>query len=226
MSRFIFNSKEEEYIAHVKASFSLAERGVSGLIPEILDMEGMTGIKTRHLYNNLLNMEDVIYLEIGCWKGSSLCSALFGNHHAVASAIDDFSGFGSPKEEFWANFRKYCDKNVFLFHEVDCFSFELKNLSFQPYNIFLADADHSEESQRKIIEYYLPVMQEVFILIVDDVNWPEVRIGTQKAIEEANLKVLYHKEIRTTNNNQFPDDQEMAKNTWWNGIAVFILKKP
>lgn len=32
-------------------------------------MDGMSGIKTRHFYNNLLNYYDARYLEIGTWKG-------------------------------------------------------------------------------------------------------------------------------------------------------------
>ena len=37
----------------------------------------MTGIKTRHFYNNILNTDDARYLEIGAWKGSSICSAMY-----------------------------------------------------------------------------------------------------------------------------------------------------
>jgi hypothetical protein len=73
----------EELRAHVEGAFEKAERGESKITPEIIEMEGMSGIKTRHFYNNLLNRTDARYLEIGTWKGSSVCSAMCGNQAKV-----------------------------------------------------------------------------------------------------------------------------------------------
>lgn len=215
-------TKEQQYIDHVKSCFEKAERGESKLPQEILDMEGMTGTKTRHLYNNLLEMECARYLEIGVWQGSSSCAAMYGNK-ADITLIDDFSGFGGPREKFIVNYEKYVGDNFAVFLEKDCFKIDLSNWN-KRFNIFLADADHSFESQRKIIEYYAPVMEDVFILIVDDYNWEEVRKGTAQGIVDSNLLVVWEHIVRTTDDNSFPD-QEVAKNGFWNGIAVFILKK-
>lgn len=54
---------EEKYIQHVEECFKKAENLESKISQEIKDMEGMTGEMTRHLYNNLLTMDDVRYLE-------------------------------------------------------------------------------------------------------------------------------------------------------------------
>ena len=89
----------EELRAHVERAFENAEKGESKITQEIIDMEGMSGIKTRHFYNNLLNRDDARYLEIGTWKGSSICSAMCGNK-AKAVCIDNWSQFGGPKTEF------------------------------------------------------------------------------------------------------------------------------
>ena len=39
--------------SHVEYAFEQAEQGVSNITPDIIAMEGMTGKKTRHFYNNL-----------------------------------------------------------------------------------------------------------------------------------------------------------------------------
>ena len=84
-------------------AFKNAENEISKVTPELLNMEGMTGKKTRHFYNNLMNKEDSRYLEIGTWKGSSVCSAMCGNKAKVV-CIDNWSEFGGPKNEFLQNF--------------------------------------------------------------------------------------------------------------------------
>lgn len=168
-------------------------------------------------------MDGAKYLEIGVWKGSSTCSAMYGNKARVV-AMDNFSSFGGPRDEFMENFAKHKGDNDADFIDHDCFSFDVEDFGEDSFNIFLADSDHSEESQRRIITDYVPVMQETFILIVDDWNWLDVRNGTQKGIEEAGLSVVWAHFVRTTHDNTFPD-QEVAKNGFWNGIAVFILKK-
>lgn len=67
----------------ISIAFENAENKISKITEEIIKMEGMSGTKTRHFYNNLLNTEDARYLEIGSWKGSSVCSAMCGNKAKV-----------------------------------------------------------------------------------------------------------------------------------------------
>lgn len=214
---------EQKYIAHVEECFAKADRNESKINDEIIAMEGMTGTKTRHFYNSLVSMPGTKYLEIGVWKGSSSCAAMFGNSsHCVF--IDNWAAFGGPKEEFLANFEKYKGDNHARFIEADCFKMQ-EILFDSKFNIYLFDSDHSERSQYLGVEMYLPVLEDIFILVVDDYNWFEVRAGTEKAIEANNLQILWSKVIRLTDDNLFTKDEELAKSTWWNGIAVFILKK-
>lgn len=202
------------YIRHLGACFKLAEDGISKLTDEVHAIEGMTGIKTRHFYNNLLNIEDARYLEIGCWQGSSSCAAMFGNRAHVI-LMDDFSGFGSPKEQFINNFEKFKGENDAIFIEHDCFKFDIGNFD-KKFNIYLFDGDHSSQSQFDAITHYLPAMDEVFIYVCDDWNMETVQQGTLRAIEENKLQVLWSKEITT-------DHQDPIG--WWNGIKVFVFKQ-
>jgi len=82
----------ETYKTLIETAFQNAENNVSKITNDIINMQGMSGIKTRHFYNNLLNTEDARYLEIGTWKGSSVCSAMCGNKAKVI-CIDNWSEF-------------------------------------------------------------------------------------------------------------------------------------
>lgn len=213
---------EEKYIQHLEKCFERAYKGESKLIPDIHAIPGMTGFMTRCFYNNLLEMEDVRFLEIGCWSGSSSCSLMYGNK-SQGVMMDNFSSFGGPKETFLDNFEKYRGENDVVFLEADCFQVDLSHLESK-FNVFIPDGDHSENSHYKYIEHYLPCMEGIFILVVDDWNWASVRNGTFRGIETFNLGVIFKKEIRLTDNDEHTPP-EQARETWHNGICVFVLVK-
>lgn len=210
-----------EYKNHIIDSIEKAEEYSSKINNEILELDGMSGKKTRHFYNNLVNFKDARYLEVGTWKGSSVCSAMFGNKSKIV-CIDDWSEFGGPKEDFLNNFNKFKGDNDASFYEIDCFS--INPLDLPKFNMYLFDGNHQEDSHFKAISHFLPCLDDIFIFIVDDWNWLDVRNGTRKSIEQNNLKVLYENEIKMTIDNSHTP-REIAHDTWWNGIFICILKK-
>ena len=211
----------ETYKTLVEKSFQNAENNISKITNYIINMEGMSGIKTRHFYNNLLNTEDARYLEIGTWKGSSVCSAMCGNKANVI-CIDNWSEFNGPKSEFLVNFNNFKGANDATFIENDCYKVDVSTLP--KFNIYMYDGAHSKECHYKALLHYYKCLDDIFIFIVDDWNWKDVRDGTIESIKKLNLKVLYEKEIRLTwNNSHTPQPQ--ARDTWWNGIYVAILQK-
>jgi hypothetical protein len=212
----------DTYKTLIEASFQNAENNISKITNDIINMEGMSGIKTRHFYNNLLNTEDARYLEIGTWKGSSVCSAMCGNKAKVI-CIDNWSEFGGPKSEFLVNFEKFKGENEATFIENDCFKVDVSTLP--KFNIYMYDGIHSKESHYKALLHYYNCLDNVFIFIVDDWNWKDVRDGTINSIQKLNLKVLYEKEIRTTNNDTHVEGGSPEQKSWHNGIYVAILQK-
>jgi hypothetical protein len=202
-----------EYKEHIEKAFFNAENNISKINDEIIHMDGMCGTKTRHFYNNLLNMQDARYLEIGTWKGSSVCSAMCGNSAKVV-CIDNWSEFGGPKGEFLSNFNKFKGENDANFIEINSFNIDV--LTLPKFNIYMYDGDHSYNSHYKALTYFINCLDDIFIFIVDDWNWVDVRNATYESIKDLNLKVLYEKDIRTEN---------VDKNGWWNGVYVAILQK-
>jgi hypothetical protein len=209
------------YRTHIKKAFDDAIISKSKINDEILSIHGMTGVYTRHFYNNLLNMDDARYLEIGTWAGSSVCSAMFKNKAKVV-CVDNWSQYDGPKETFLNNFDKFKGENNASFIERDCYSIDVTTLP--KFNIYLYDGDHSHESHYKALSHFYDCLDDIFIYIVDDWNWHSVRNGTNDAISNLNLEVLYDKEVRLTwNEDHTPMD--IAHRTWWNGIYVAVLKK-
>ncbi len=186
-------------------------------------MDGMSGIYTRHFYNNLLNIEDARYLEIGTWLGSSVCSVMYGNKANIV-CIDNWSQFSGPatKYQFLENLERFKGDNNVSFIEQDCFSVDVSRLP--KFNIYMYDGEHRYEDQYNALKYYINVLDDIFIYVVDDWNDNYVRNGTNDVIKDLNLKIIYEKEVRLTQDNSHTP-QPQAKNTWWNGMYVAVLQK-
>lgn len=217
----IDNNIIHKYKFLILNSLIYAERHQSKITNEIISMEGMSGTKTRHFYNNLLNTEDARYLEIGTWKGSSVCSAMC-NNKATVVCIDNWSEFGGPKSEFLENFEKYKGENDAMFIEKDCFKVDVSQLP--KFNIYMYDGNHTNESHYHALLHYYDCLDDIFIYIVDDWNWQDVRDGTMQSIKKLNLKILYEQKIRLTWDNSHTP-QPFASKTWHNGIYISILQK-
>jgi hypothetical protein len=209
----------QSYIDHVNNALDNALQNTSKITNDVLAIDGMSGTKTRHLYNNLLTLPDARYLEIGTYKGSTVSAAMCNNQASVV-CIDNWSEFGVNLHEFLVNFNKFKGDNNATFIEKDCWNVDPTQLI--KFNIYMYDGNHEENSHYKALSHYMPCLDNMFIYIVDDWNWSYVRNGTTNAIRDLNLKVHHQREIIVSEApNVWPDRQG-----WWNGIAIFVLEKP
>ncbi len=215
----VSHDKESLLMDHVKTSIKLADGQVSKLIPEVLAIDGMSSHKVRHLLNNLCSLPGANYLEIGCWKGSTWVSALFGNDESItnAIAIDNWSEFGGPQREFLENCKSYLSKNKKQYYSADAFKININKLSQDPINVYFYDGHHSTLSQELALTYYDKILDDVFIFVVDDWNWDPVRAGTFEALRKLDYEILYSAELPA----RFNGDREQ----WWNGIYIAVLRK-
>jgi hypothetical protein len=191
-------------------------------------MEGASGKKYRYFINNLIeNMSnDVRYLEIGTWSGSTTCSATYGNK-VKCHAVDNWKEFGGPKDLFFENIN-----NVKL--ETPDLHFEFTEASFQDidfstigtYNVYMYDGSHNEIDQYHGISLVLPALDDTFIFICDDWNWEKVRKGTMSAINDQNLTIINSIEIRTLQQEvTWAPDILAAHSDWHNGYFIALIKK-
>ncbi len=206
------------YVEHIKNAVEKANKNESKITNDILELKGMSGAKTRHLYNNLVNFEGARYLEIGSWKGSSLGAAMYKNKANVV-CVDNFSEFldENPRQHLFQVIRQYKGDCSVNFIEEDCFEIDVSSLP--KFNIYLYDGEHSSESHKKSLVHFYDCLDDTFIFIVDDWNWDDIKLGTIQAITQLNLEILHKIEI-------FTEVESGDKEGYWNGVMVCVLKKP
>lgn len=223
-----FSKSTMDTISHIVKSINLSEQGISKISQDIIDFEGYTGTKTRHFYNNICDRPGTNYFEVGTFNGSSSIAAVYKNPGTYLF-VDNWCQFGGDSNIFKNNIEKYLEQSSkYKFIENDCWKIDVNEIkSNYPnlFNVYLFDGDHAELDHFKALEYYLPILQDEFIFLVDDFNWSCVRDGTMRAIRELNLQIKFRHEIFMS-----PDDlknmpNHVGKKTWWNGIAIFLLSK-
>ena len=197
------------------------------LPPQILKMKGLSGRKFRIMINSLVNLIDnPRYLEIGCWLGSTACSASFKNNLKI-TCVDNWSQnflYGvNPEVEFNNNIKKFLSKKSKLTLINNDFR-KIKFSNLKKHNIFFFDGPHHYEDHYDAIEFTLTAMENNFIMIIDDWNWKQVREATFDSIRSNKLKILSSLEIRTT----LDDSSALIvgeKSDWHQGCIFFNIQK-
>jgi len=207
----------------LKRSFDRAVANIGGPPDFVRAIDGMSGQKYRTFINNFVGSHpDARYLEIGSWQGSTAAAALNGNS-VKALCIDNWSQFGGPKSAFLANIKRVRSQSPdvdFRFIENDFRCVDYTSLG--RFNIFLFDGPHEERDQYDGIMVARPALERSFVLIVDDWNWRQVRLGTFRAIRNAGYSIAASVEIRTTQDNTHAPVH--GKNSdWHNGYFIAVL---
>lgn len=202
-------------IAHVDACVDKARKGVSKLPPGIFHVRGMSGSKTRMLYNAMCEPPGTRYLEIGCWAGSTFVSALHGNPGTHGTVIDDWSEFGGPCDEFFKNVRTWLPATA------DIKVLEGDYLDLAPalepgkFNVYLYDGPHSEESHADAVTKLYHALAKPCVFMVDDWAFESVRKGTKRGLDEVGATIAHVSEV-------LPFRGE-DPHGFWNGICIFVL---
>ena len=219
-----------ELIEHIENSLHWANHEVSKLTQEILDIHGITSNKVRCFLNNLCNLENSTYLEIGVFRGATFCSAIYGND-IKAIGIDNWSSpylmpsgvsqkmnsyyklkSSDPKEDFLNNVKKFGTEGSVDVYRASYLSFDFTKLP--KVNIVFYDGETKYADIYNTIKSIIPIMDNETILIVDDWNWQKDVI--QKVVDDSDCHILYQKNIHTNG--------EDSKD-FWNGLGIFLIGK-
>jgi hypothetical protein len=218
--------KEEVYIEllkrHICKAVADADECKSKLPAEVLDIEGMSGRKTRHLYNNICDLPNAKYLEVGTYKGSSFVSAFYRNM-LDCYCIDNWSQFGG-KKDFENNinmFSRHVLRSIKVVDQ-DCWTVQKDDL-VGPIDIFLYDGAHTYEDHKKAITHFAPFLSKISIIMVDDwmCDWADVKKGTMDGIQESGLEILFQYNIGLS----IPHEYHQDGDTFWNGCGILLCKK-
>ena len=218
---------DDSFFKIINESFYRAIIFKSNIDNWILDIEGLSGKKYRHLINNLINnFKNPKYLEIGTWLGSTACSAVFKNKLKI-TCIDNwsesFSGVVDPEEKFFENIkRSITNQSNFKFIKKDFREINYKKIG--KYNIYFFDGPHHLKDHFDALSYVFPALEKKFIFIVDDWNWNQVKSGTFKAIKYLKFNIISYLEIETNLKNGKGYIQG-KKSDWHNGCCLFVIEK-
>ena len=202
-----------------------ADAGISKIpkdSPILTQIRGMSTADVRHCMNNI-NRYGNNYLEIGSHCGSTFVSSLYG-HAKKGWSIDNYAEFcgadykpgsdGTHKDELLRNIDTYLTCHT-EFYQEDSFGFDLENIK-EPVDVFMYDGDHDQDKQKKALHYYYPVLNDIFLFVVDDWNSQAVRDGTYDGIRESGMCILAEVPVRTPRSNY---------HQWWSGMYLAFLAK-
>jgi hypothetical protein len=109
----------------VRASLEQADNERSKIGERERDIYGLSSLRVKCLLNNLCAVDNINYLEIGVYKGSTLLSALLGNNKTKALGIDHFRyDDREPKKwaaegQIWENVKSHLYSNLERYKDPD-----------------------------------------------------------------------------------------------------------
>jgi glycosyltransferase involved in cell wall biosynthesis len=217
--------------ALVKQAFDAAMAGHGEFNPMMREFEGAPGQKYRmssgrkyrlFINNFVRSLDDARYLEIGSFSGSTMCSVIAENK-VRALAIDNWSQFGGPYDLFIKNTGKLRDPKATLdILKSDYRAVDYGNIG--KFNIYMFDGPHSDLDHYDAMHLVLPALDDEFIFIVDDWDWPQVRNGTLRAIEACGLQIDFAIDIRTSMDGTTPAFGGEWSD-WHNGYFLAVLTR-
>jgi hypothetical protein len=207
----------EQKIQAIKDAIEKAKNHQSKMDETAWSVPALSSLKIRHLMNNL-GAISTRYQECGVHKGGLFCSAIRNNNLEWAVANDNWASDDVSEDKAYPQFIDNVSKCVspstnFVCFKSDTFDLVPDEIGF---DLYLFDADHSYESQRKAMTHFLPAMADEFILCVDDHDWQDVWLGTHDGLKEANVDILFEEPFKGGDHDN---------DGWWNGFYVALLKK-
>jgi hypothetical protein len=209
-----------EESVRIKKAFDDALANRHALNEVVLSLDGMSGYGYRKFINNLTRLTpNARHLEIGVWKGSTVCSVIWNNKCKV-TAIDNWTEFGAPKSEFEKNLNSCKNDDVeFSIIEKDFRQIDYTNIG--KYSSYMFDGPHLPQDQYDGIAIAQPALDDTYIQIVDDWNNLSIQTSTRHAITDLGLEIL--SEIVVTSNH---DGSSGCTSPWHNGYLIAVIRKP
>ncbi len=186
-------------------------RNVRGQIRPLCILPRMSTIAIGCLLNEAVHRMDPAhaYVNVGVWYGFSFFCGACGNPRKTCIAVDNFSQFGGPRQEFLREFNDRTSERQ-QFHDLDYRDY-FARVHRGPIGVYFYDGDHAYAHQLEGLRLAEPHFAPGCIIFVDDTNWDEPRRATEDflAAHPGEYETLL--DVRTSGN-RHP--------TWWNGLIV------
>jgi len=218
------------YVDAVIDGIANSAKGSSHFDASSYDIVGLTSNRVRHLLNNLCQIDNAVYMEVGVYSGSTFFAAL-QNNSIKAYAVDHFQfedikperddiewqNEKNPLQSFVSNCQRYIGTNSVKLLDKDVRMVQPSDIhsQYKP-NIIFYDGNHDYDEQLEGLNNLFPFLEDTFILVIDDANVESSITSTDEFVRINNLRVLYEKKLL-----HGVEDSSL----WWNGLYVVVLTK-
>jgi predicted O-methyltransferase YrrM len=220
------NLVRHPYISIVLSAIDNSGTQTSNFNEQDFDISGLSSHRVRHLLNSICSNQGIKYLEVGAYLGSTFCAAI-QNNTLEAYAVDNWKITDiqpaennvkieqSSYEEFKLNVKKYKGNS-----KIRVINADVKNLVPKDFhskvNFVFYDGDHNYQEQLEALEVIKDLVEDTFIVILDDANFEGVVESADEFIYKNHYKILFERKFL----NSIEDDK-----MWWNGLYILILQK-
>jgi predicted O-methyltransferase YrrM len=220
------NLVRHPYISIVLSAIDNSGMQTSNFNEQDFDISGLSCHRVRHLLNSICSNQEIKYLEVGAYLGSTFCAAI-QNNTLEAYAVDNWKITDiqpaennvkieqSSYEEFKLNVKKYKGNS-----KIRVINADVKNLVPKDFhskvNFVFYDGDHNYQEQLEALEVIKDLVEDTFIVILDDANFEGVVESADEFIYKNHYKILFERKFL----NSIEDDK-----MWWNGLYILILQK-
>jgi len=218
------------YIDRILTSIDKSCRKESNFNEDNFNIKGLSSNTVRHLLNKLCSYNDVKYLEIGVFHGSTFCASI-QNNNITAYACDTWEEKNikpfrddiewdveeASIEIFIENVQKHwTDNSNICILNGDIRGITKDNIK-DKINLIFYDGDHSPHIQNECLDAIINFTDDEFILILDDANFDGVVESIRNFINSRKLHCVFERVLLT--------EQLEDENSWWNGVYLAVLKK-
>ena len=219
------NMEQHPFVDMILESINASACGVSNFDESTFDISGLSSNRVRHLLNSLCSNEGIKYLEIGSYLGSTFCAAIEGNE-LEAYAVDNWATDNlQPAEneteieiasyqDFRENAKRYKGDSKVRIINADCKNLVPEDLNSKV-NLVFYDGDHSYDGQLESLQTIKDLVEDTFILILDDANFAGVVESAEQFVRQNNFSILFEQKLL----NAIESDR-----MWWNGLHILLLQ--
>ncbi len=123
---------------------------------------------------------DEAYLEVGTFKGRSMCGTIRDNADKVFYAMENFMEFGmagqEARAELMSNLGKYGQGADVRLLEGDCFKLMAEpGIIDRPVGVYFYDGEHTLLAHYLALAVVEPLLADEALVLVDDATWPVVQ---------------------------------------------------
>ncbi|TWP37124.1 class I SAM-dependent methyltransferase [Leekyejoonella antrihumi] len=173
------------FFARLEAAFPADPQDCDPIDPQwqtiVADVSGFTARNELAVLNLAATCmpSSEAYLEVGTYKGRSICAAVQNNVDKRFYAVENFLEFGMAgqlaRDELTSNLERYAAGSDIRLVEGDCFKFMSRPGAIdRPVGVYFYDGEHTLLAHYLALAVVEPLLADEALVLVDDATWPMV----------------------------------------------------